>query len=142
MIYSTKRELTDAVISEYNSAVKVQCEQLYYCKAWIIQPDNSDFVILQSYTTIVAVYQRTTKILWVFDHYSNTTSQHIAKFRNWVRYEYRAKFRNLVRYEYRTGWDYPRVVRLYNDSRTGKRAARKNLEEDFASVISAALNQH
>lgn len=130
MMYSTKRELTDAVISEYNRAVKGQIEQLYSCKAWIIQPDNSEFVILQSYTTIVAAYQRTTKILWVFDHYSNTTAQHVSKFRNWVRYEHR------------TGWDYPKIVRLYNDSCTSKRAARKNLEEDFASVISTALNQH
>lgn len=130
MTYSTKRELTDAVISEYNRAVKCQSERLYYCKAWIIQPDNSEFVILQSYTTIVAAYQRTTGILWVFDHYSNTTAQHVSKFRNWIRYEYR------------TGGDYPKIVRLYNDSRTGKRAARKNLDDDFASVISAALNQH
>ena len=130
MTYSTKRELIDAVISEYNRAVKCQIERLYYCKAWIIQPDNSEFVILQSYTTIVAAYQRTTRILLVFDHYSNTTAQHVSKFQNWVRYEYR------------TGWDYPKTVNLYNDSRTGKRAARKNLDDDFASVISAALNQH
>ena len=129
MIYSTRRALTDAVISEYNRAVKVQIEQLYYCKAWIIQPDNSDFVILRSYSTIVAAFQRSSGILWVFDHYSNTTAQHVAKFLNWIRYEYR------------TGWNYPIIVRLYNDSRTGKRAARKNLDDDFASVISAALNQ-
>lgn len=130
MSYSTKRELTDAVIGEYKRAIKSQFEQLYYCKAWIIQPDNSEFAILRSYTTIVAAYQRTTKILWVFDHYSNTTAQHVSKFQNWVRYEYR------------TGWNYPRVVRLYNDSRTGKCAARKNIEDDFASVISTALSQH
>lgn len=130
MTYSTKKELTDAVISEYNRAVKSQFDQLYYCKAWIIQPYNSEFVILQSYTTIVAAYQRTAGILWAFDHYSNTTAQHVSKFRNWIRYEYR------------TGWDYPRIVRLYNDSRTSKSAARKNMEDDFASVISTALNQH
>lgn len=130
MTYSTKRELTDAVISEYNRAVKGQIEHLYYCKAWVFMPDNSDFVILQSYSTIVAAYQHSTGILWVFDFYSNTTAQHIAKFRNWLRYEYR------------TGWNYPLVVRLYNDSRTGKRAARKNLDDDFASVIATALNQH
>lgn len=129
MTYSTKRELTDVVISEYHRAIKGQIEQLYSCKAWIFMPDNSEFIILQSYTTIVAAYQRTTKILWVFDYYSNTTVQHVSKFQNWVRYEYR------------TGCNYPRVVRLYNDSRTSKRAARKNLDDDFASVISAALNQ-
>ena len=127
MIYSTRRELTDAVIHEYNSAVKGQVEQLYYCKAWVFMPDNSDFLILQSYSTIVAAYQISTGILWSFGFYSHTTAQHVAKFRNYVRYKYR---------------NYPWVVRLYNDSKTGKRAARKNLEDDFASVISTALNQH
>lgn len=129
MIYSTRKEIADAVISEYNRAVNGQCERLYFCKAWIINPDNSDFIILQSYSTIVAAFQRTTGILWVFDFYSNTTASHIAKFRNWIRYEFQ------------TGWSYPVTVRLYNDSRTGKRAARKNIEDDFASVIATALNQ-
>lgn len=130
MIYSTRRALTDAVFSEYNRAVKGQIEQLYTCKAWVFMPDNSDFIILKSYSTIVAAFQRTTGILWVFGFYSNTTSQHVAKFRNWIRYEFR------------TGWSFPKVVRLYNDSKTGKRAARKNLDDDFASVIATALNQH
>lgn len=130
MIYSTREEILDVVYSEYNSAVKGQVEQLYYCKAWVFMPDNSDFLILQSYSTIVAAFQRSTGILWVFDFYSRTTAQHIAKFRNWIRYEYR------------TDWNHPRIVHLYNDSRTGKRAARKNFEDDFASVIAAALNQH
>ena len=129
MTYSTRKELSDAVISEYNRAVKGQCEQLYYCKAWIFMPDNSDFLILQSYSTVVAAYQFSTGILWVFGFYSNTTAQHVAKFRNWLRYEFK------------TGWNYPATVRLYNDSKTGKRAARKNLDDDFASVISTALNQ-
>lgn len=105
-------------------------ERLYYCKAWIIKSDFSDFLILQSYSTIVAAYEFETNILWVFGHYSNTTSQHIAKFRNWIRYEYQ------------TGWNYPKKVNLYNDARTGKRAAKKNLEDDFSSVIATALNQH
>ena len=130
MMYSTRKELADAVIDEYNRAVKGHCKQLYSCKAWIFTPDNSDFIILQSYTTIVAAFQRTTGILWVFGFYSNTTSQHVAKFENWIRYEFQ------------TGWNYPKKVNLYNDSRTGKRAARKNIEDDFASVIATALNQH
>lgn len=130
MIYNTRRELADAVISEYYRAVKGQAEQLYCCKAWIFMPDNSDFLILQSYSTIVAAFQRTTGILWVFGFYSNTTAQHIAKFKNWIRYGFQ------------TGWNYPKKVNLYNDSRTGKRAARKNLDDDFASVIASALNQH
>ena len=130
MIYNTRKELVDAVISEYKRAVKGQAEQLYCCKAWVFMPDNSDFLILQSYSTIVAAFQRTTGILWVFGFYSNTTAQHIAKFKNWIRYGFQ------------TGWNYPKKVNLYNDSRTGKRAARKNLDDDFASVIVSALNQH
>lgn len=130
MMYSTRKDLTSAVTSDYNRAVKGHVEQLYSCKAWIFMPDNSDFIILQSYTTIVAAFQRSTGILWVFGFYSNTTSQHIAKFRNWVRCECQ------------TGWNYPITVRLYNHSRTGKRAAKKNLDNDFASVIASALNQH
>lgn len=130
MIYSTRKEIADAVISDYNRAVKCQCKQLYYCKAWIFTPDNSDFIILQSYSTIVAAFQRSTGILWVFDFYSNTTLQHIAKFRNWIRYDFQI------------GWNYPITVRLYNDSRTGKRAAKKNLDDDFARVIESALNQY
>ena len=126
---ATRKELIDAVISEYNRAAKGHPEQLYSCKAWIFIPDNSDFLILQSYSTIVAAFQRSAGILWVFGFYSNTTAQHIAKFRNWIRYEFQ------------TGWNYPVIVRLYNDSRTGKRAARKNLDDDFASVIATALNQ-
>lgn len=130
MIYRTREEISDAVISEYNRVVKGQVEQLYNCKAWVYMPDNSDFIILRSYSTIVATYQFSTGILWVFDFYTRTTASHIAKFRNWIRYEYQA------------GWNYPRTVKLYNDSKTGKRAAHKNLDDDFASVIETALNRH
>lgn len=130
MKYSTRKELSDAVISEYNRAVKGQVERLYNCKAWVYMPCNSDFIILRSYSTIVAAFQRSTGILWVFDFYSNTTVQHVAKFGNWIRYKYN------------TGWNWPKKVRLYNDSKTSKRASRKNLDDDFASVIATALNQH
>lgn len=129
MIYNTRSDIVKAVESQSSLHVGGFKSRLYYCKAWIIKPDFSDFLILQSYSTIVAAYQFSTGILWVFGYYSATTVQHVAKFRNWIRYEYQA------------GWNYPRTVKLYNDSRTGKRAARKNLDDDFASVIAAALNQ-
>ena len=130
MIYRTRSDIVKAVEQQSNLSVGGTKSRLYYCKAWIIKPDFSDFLILQSYSTIVAAYQFSTGILWVFGFYSNTTAQHIAKFRNYIRYKYRL------------AWIQPRTVKLYNDSRTGKRAARKNLEDDFASVISTALNQH
>lgn len=130
MIYRTRKEFAKAVVSQSDLHLGGYRSKLYSCKAWILHPDFSDFLILQSYSTIVAAFQFSTGILWVFDYYSHTTASHIAKFRNWIRYEYR------------TGWNYPRKVNLYNDSKTGKRAARKNLDDDFASVISTALNQH
>ena len=130
MIYRTCSDIVKAVEHQSTLHVGGSKNRLYYCKAWIIKPDFSDFLILQSYSTIVAAYQFSTGILWVFGFYSNTTAQHIAKFKNWIRYEYQA------------GWNYPHRVNLYNDSKTRKRAAQKNLDDDFASVISTALNQH
>ena len=130
MIYRTRSDIVKAVDHQSTLNVGGSKSRLNYCTAWIIKPDFSDFLILQSYSTIVAAYQFSTDILWVFGFYSNTTAQHIAKFRNYIRYKYR-----LARTQ-------PRTVKLYNDSKTGKRAARKNLDDDFASVISTALNQH
>ena len=130
MIYRTRSEIVESVESQSDLHLGGYKNRLYYCKAWIIKPDFSDFLILQSYSTIVAAYQYSTNILWVFGFYSTTTAQHVAKFRNWIRNKYN------------TGWNYPATVRLYNDSKTGKRAARKNLDDDFASVISTALNHY
>ena len=130
MIYRTRSDIVEAIENQSSLSVGGYESRLYYCKAWIIHPDFSDFIILQSYSTIVAAYQYSTNILWVFGYYSATTAQHVAKFRNWLIYEYK------------TGWNYQRTVKLYNDSKTGKRAARKNLDDDFASVISEALNQN
>lgn len=130
MIYRTRKEIAEAVLSQSDLHLGGSKSRLYYCTAWIIKPDFSDFLILKSYSTIVAAYQFSTGILWVFEYYSATTAQHVAKFRNWIRYKYN------------TGLYYPRKVNLYNDSKTGKRAAHKNLDDDFASVIATALNKH
>ena len=130
MIYRTRSELVKTVENQSDLYLGGYKKRLYYCKAQIIYPDFSDFLILQSYSTIVAAYQISTGILWVFGFYSHTTAQHIAKFRTWLYYEFK------------TGWSLPYKANLYNDSKTGKRAARKNLDDDFASVISTALNQH
>ena len=130
MIYRTRSDIVKTVENQSDLHLGGYKKRLYYCKAQIIYSDFSDFLILQSYSTIVAAYQYSTSILWVFDFYSHTTAQHVAK------------FRKMLLNEYYIGWNYPRKVNLYNDSRTGKRAARKNLDDDFASVISTALNQH
>lgn len=131
MTFKNKDDLLSAV--KYFSSLPHggYTQQLYHCKASIIHPDFSDFIILMSYSTIVAAFQYSTHILWVFGHYSNTTAQHVAKFKNWIRYQYPFE-----------SWNFPRRVNLYNDSRTSKRAAQKNIEDDFESVIESALNQH
>lgn len=68
-------------------------ERLNYCKAEICYCDYTEFfkcspILLRSYSTFVAVYIPTTDRLFVFDYYSNTTTQHIAKFRVWLRNHY------------------------------------------------------
>ena len=126
----TRSEIVDQVLEAYYSGYpRTHTERLYTCKARIVYVESSDWLVLQSYATVVAAYQYSTGILWVFNFYSNTTAQHIAKFRTWLYYEFK------------TGRSLPHRVNLYNDSRTGKRAAQKNLDDDFASVISTALNQ-
>ena len=125
----TRKEIMNKVYNAYYSSYPASFKRLYTCKAIIVHVEYSEWLVLKSYESVVAAYQVSTGILWVFGFYSNTTAQHVAKFRKWLRYEFK------------TGWNYPKTVRLYNDSKTGKRAARKNLDDDFASVIAAALNQ-
>lgn len=67
--------------------------RLYHCKAEICLCNYSGFfkccpILLRSYSTFVAVYIPLTDRLFVFDYYSPTTSQHIAKFRVWLREHY------------------------------------------------------
>ena len=68
-------------------------ERLNYCQALICYCDYSEFfkchpILLRSYSTFVAVYIPLTDRLFVFDYYSPTTCQHIAKFRVWLRDNY------------------------------------------------------
>lgn len=68
-------------------------ERLNYCQADICYCDYSEFfkcypILLRSYSTFVAVYIPTTDRLFVFDYYSVTTSQQIAKFSRWLRNNY------------------------------------------------------
>lgn len=67
--------------------------RLYHCKAEICLCNYSGFfkccpILLRSYSTFVAVYIPLTDRLFVFDYYNHTTSQHIAKFRVWLREHY------------------------------------------------------
>ena len=126
----TRKEIVNKVYNAYYSSYPASFKRLYTCKAIIVHVEYSEWLVLKSCETVVAAYQVSTGILWVFGYYSSTTAQHVAKFCKWLRNDYN------------TDWNYQLTVKLYNDSKTGKRAASKNLDDDFASVISTALNQH
>lgn len=126
MIYNSRSSILSAVINSYKRASERKTVRLYNCKAWIISSDLSDFLILKSYSTIVAAYQYSTDTLWIFGFYSKTTAQHVAKFRKWLMFCY--------------PWSSHRTVKLYNDPATEKHVAQKNLEDNFASVIKSALS--
>ena len=125
----TRKDIMNRVYNAYYSSYPACFKRLYACKAIIVHVKYTEWLILKSCEKVVAAFQVSTGILWVFGYYSSTTAQHVAKFCKWLRNEYNI------------GWNYQRTVKLYNDSKTGKRAARKNLDDDFASVIAAALNQ-
>lgn len=55
--------------------------QVNRCQAWYYRDRNGD-LYLQSYNTLVAVYEVESKTLYSFGRYSRTTYQHVRKFRN------------------------------------------------------------
>lgn len=55
--------------------------RLAKCTAWYREVGER-YVFLQSYETLVAVFDREDMTLYVFGRYSSTTYQHVRKFRN------------------------------------------------------------
>lgn len=122
----TRTNIINSVMALYNNYYRypdITEQRLYFCKADIIQTTFSKWIILRSYTSVVAAYDQNAEILYVFNYYSATTSQHVAKFRKWLLREM-----NPCRVK---------RVNLYNDSRTSKRVATANIADDFESVIAA-----
>lgn len=62
-------------------------ERVDYCQAWTIE--TPDYVILKSYNTIVAIYEKATNtvadVLRTVYGYTATSAKHISKFRNMYR---------------------------------------------------------
>ena len=127
---------TEAMNLAEHASIK-ECVRLKSCQAWEIVPSSKliteegygyNFDILQSYQTRVAmaIYGRGVYrvdsggdvTVLVFDYYSVTTSQHISR---WVK--------ELKK------WYNVTVVKMYNDSRTGKRKAKENIEKDFLTTV-------
>lgn len=61
-------------------------ERLYRCSAHMIVCE--DVIVLKSYNTFVAHYDIDNGIIYVYDYYSATTSQHISKFIKFCRENY------------------------------------------------------
>ena len=57
-------------------------EKLYHCNASYTGGTNPHYVFLKSYNTVVAVFDRENMTVIRFGKYSNTTYQHMRKFRN------------------------------------------------------------
>lgn len=55
-------------------------KRVHHCQAWFVETDK--WLILKSYKTIVAIYDKRTDTLFSVGRFSSTTYQHIRKFRN------------------------------------------------------------
>lgn len=107
----TKTELIDKM--------DIACEngtshRLLTCKAWWIEDIESGAAALMSYRTLCAVYWR--GVVWEFDRWSSTTTQHVRKFARFM--------------------DAP-VVSLYRRSGMSKRDYENHLACDWSDVIDA-----
>lgn len=96
----------DYHLKQVNKAVRDSEFRLYQCSASL--ETYADYVLLTSYSTLVAIYHAPTATVLVRGRYSATTDSHVAKFLKWLRhYEYPlknvvqdyAKSRNEVGYD-------------------------------------------
>lgn len=70
-------------------------KRLYHCQAQYAE--TADIVVLMSYTTICAIYDKHKNVVYVCNYYSPTTQQQISKFINGVLRMYDV---NMIVYSY------------------------------------------
>ena len=99
-----KKDIQKAINAECKKSLKLWedavCietrEQLLTCKAQVLRTDNN-LVCLVSYTTLVAIIDRNTRTLYDVLRYTygftQTSAQHIAKFRNLYRHTFDTEYR-------------------------------------------------
>lgn len=93
------------------------CHRLNRCQAYYWESIEKQAAVLVSYKTACAVYWR--GIVWEFDRWSNTTTQHVRKFARFM--------------------DAP-VVSLYRCSGMSKRDFERHENCDWLDVIDGVLN--
>ena len=71
-------------MKQYHEKSKHRFDRVDYCQAWVTQTD--DYIYLMSYSTIVAVIEKSTgflaDVLRMVFGYTATSAKHIAKFRH------------------------------------------------------------
>lgn len=75
----TKTELVKKSNFLYRFRSVTDLERIGKCQAAILHYDQCEADLINSYNTIVGIYNRRTGTLYVFDYYSATTIQHIYK---------------------------------------------------------------
>lgn len=110
----TKTELIDKMDIAFE---KGTFHRLLTCTAWWIEDIESGDAALISYRTLVAVYWA--GVVWEFDRWSNTTTQHVRKF---------ARLMGAP------------VISLYRRSGMSKRDYEKHTACDWSDVIDAVLS--
>ena len=68
-------------------------KRVAHCKAWFTV--YKGYFFLKSYNTIVAMYESISDTIYSYGRYSNTTYQHVRKFRNNVVGDFRTREINL-----------------------------------------------
>lgn len=97
--------------------VDIRKHRLYSCKAVWIESRVAQTAVLYSYGTLCAMYWH--GLVWEFDRWSSTTTQHVRKFASLM--------------------DAP-VVSLYRRSGMSKRVFEKHTACDWSDVIDAVLS--
>lgn len=113
----TKTELSRITRAAYvRNRYTVSEHRLYSCKAWYYTDEDLNAVALRSYRSIVALYWG--GVVWEFDRWSNTTTQHVRKF---------AHLMNAP------------VISLYRTSGMRKRDYEKQTDCDWSDMIDSVL---
>lgn len=114
----TKTELSKITRAAYVRNRYTDSEhRLNRCTAWYYTDEDLQAVALCSYQSIVAVYWH--GVVWEFDRWSNTTTQHVRKFASFM--------------------DAP-VVSLYRRSGMSKCDFERHEKCDWSDVVEAVLN--
>ena len=114
----TKTELSHITRAAYVRNMYTDSEhRLNRCQAWYYTDEDLNAVALRSYRSIVALYWG--GVVWEFDRWSSTTTQHVRKFASLM--------------------DAP-VVSLYSRSGMSKRDYDAHMACDWSDVIDAVIS--